>query len=181
MTIPSDAMLARFLEQLTVAAHWPSHCVITTPPNVAFTALLLDVFRALVSPDDDAAKLPSRPSQPLVGDSVGYASVDQAYFTPRGDGVLTTTAPRGFMPGMGATLRYSLLVAEEIVIESEDYWEDNIADPDAAEFNIRAISEAPLECAIKTLTHYLSTRGVPFQMPAGAVESRDEGDEDRDG
>jgi hypothetical protein len=163
---PRNEPLAWFRAKITVAARWPSHCVISTRPKVAFTALFLDVFRALVQSDDDTAKLPKRPSMPtLAGAGLGHSSVDRAYFTPRGDGVLTTTAPRGFMPGMGQTLSYYLLVAEEIFMESEDYWEDNIADPDAADFKIRATSDAPLERAVKTLTHCLTARGVPFLMP----------------
>ncbi|MEO8702975.1 MAG: hypothetical protein ABI867_23215 [Kofleriaceae bacterium] len=60
--------------------------------------------------------------------------------------------PRGFMIGMGETLSYRLMVGDVTCVDAEDWWEDNISDPETTEFVIQARTAEALEQAVAALT-----------------------------
>ena len=69
--------------------------------------------------------------------------------TPMPDHALEETSePRGFMIGVGRTTTFWLSIGDGTSIRTEDWWEDNIADPDEYVFSISARTSESLEKAV---------------------------------
>jgi hypothetical protein len=152
-----NAALARFVQRVTAASQWPTQRTLSTTPPKAFIPLLRDLYHALASPDSE--RLPDTPDSSLYRSSLSdYHWANEVILSSSGDGLVCYGEHRGFMPGMGETLTYHLLVGDEIHIEVGDYWEDNIADPEEAVFRVQARSVEALDRAIKALAEQLGAR-----------------------
>lgn len=127
------AQLALFREGLTRAWTFPHRAFVTFPADLHLRQTLLDVYAKLTE---------QRPLsiETTVWDSWEGSSLDEGLLSERGDGLVRTHEPRGFMIGVGQTLFYHLLVSDEVTISVTDWWEDNIADPDHYTFSVRAAS-----------------------------------------
>ena len=86
-------------------------------------------------------------------------SFDDSVSSARGDGLLSLKESRGFMVGMGETLTYLMLADENVSIEVEDFWEDNIAGPETAVFKLRARSAEQLKYAVSSLKFAVNQKG----------------------
>ena len=72
--------------------------------------------------------------------------------TPMPEGAIEESRePRGFMIGVGQTYTYLLSIGDELWIRTEDWWEDNIADPDEYTFMIAARTNESMERAASAL------------------------------
>ncbi|MBN2498619.1 MAG: hypothetical protein JXR96_28775 [Deltaproteobacteria bacterium] len=152
---PEDRALAMCFERAVGSKQWPNRRVRVCPAGLHFVEILRELYQVLAP----AGKpLPAEPVRFSACD-LGPYSLSAAYLTAEGDGVLVLSQPRGFMPGMGETLTHILLVGSRMCMEVEDYWEDNIKDPETTEFHVRADSAQALERATGALGDALAARG----------------------
>ena len=118
-------------------------------PNVL---VLRDVYAALTN-----GVLPETSDTATVSARNGHVS--ESWLSDRGDGLVVVREPRGFMMGMGETWTHVLAVGDDVRVEVEDWWEDNIADPDRVVFEVRARSAEALERATSAILIAASARG----------------------
>ncbi len=164
---PYDELLARFRAE--VGNETLSHrCVVTFPAGGMFIAVLREAYASLV---DGAAGL-TLTEQPACSGSLYAMSVEEAYFSARGDGVVKLREARGFTVGVGETLTYLLLVAGDVRIELEDWWEDNVAGPDCSVFTLRARSPERLRDALSALRYAVIKCGAPWKDPFARAPKR---------
>ncbi len=128
--------------------------VLTTKYAQNQVALFRHIYEILATPTDASTKLPYNSPFPF-NDAYDFDwLVQDVWLSPRGDGIVLFSSPRGFMAGMGTTYHYYLLIDNSICITTQDWWEDNIADPEEFDFHVRATSAEALERAVKVLTEY---------------------------
>jgi len=146
---PDDEAFTKFWERVCGSKQWPGHCTMFCPGGVHFVKFFRELYPVLAPA---GRVLPNVPVRWTTCDT-GEDSLEEAYLTPGGDGVVAVGRHRGFMPGMGQTLTYFLVVGDGLCVEVQDYWEDNIADPESATFQVRAGSEQDLKratCALES-------------------------------
>jgi hypothetical protein len=153
---PEDLAVARCWERVRASRQWSWCREMRYPPGLPFVEIFRELFPTLVP---EGRALPRAPVRSTRCD-LEQASLDEAYLTAEGDGVLAVSRHRGFMPGMGQTLTYFVVAGDEVCVEVEDYWEDNIADPDSAPFQVRGRSAQDLARATSAVSSALAARGV---------------------
>ena len=85
--------------------------------------------------------------------------------TPMPDHAIEETSePRGFMIGVGRTTTFTLSIGDDIWIRTEDWWEDNIADPDEYTFAISARTPESLERAAAAVIATAATQQWPLRQ-----------------
>jgi hypothetical protein len=130
-----------------------SRCALVFAQEIPNALVLRDVYLALVG-----VALPASPdTRGTVAVRNGHVS--ESWISDRGDGMVMVREPRGFMAGMGETWTHVLAVGLDLHVEVEDGWEDNIADPDRAIFDVRARSAQELERAVSAIVDVAKARG----------------------
>ena len=76
------------------------------------------------------------------------------------DKLARSSEPRGFMIGVGRTINYWVSIGEDISIGVEDWWEDNIADPDEFNYTISARTKELLDKTVAAMRAAAAARGM---------------------
>ena len=137
-TSPNDTLVSLW-RRARASREWPHRRALVYPPGVLRVERLVALHRALAP----AAPLPSDPVRWWTCDE-SDDRLDEGYASSDVSGALALSRPRGFMPGVGQTLTYFVLVDDAVCVEVEDFWEDNVGDATSTTFELRARTEQGL-------------------------------------